>query len=136
MAGKGIKKAGGLIWPTARVLSGRRSCRLRLARDGHRSPAIPDAIGRHVASEIQQHLHSETASKLELDEGGDLHTSGQSRLVVWAVSTSLDDDVGQTTDDVGAQPCDMADTADQVPTERRKRRTASLNAAGASRFEA
>ena len=63
-AGKGIKKAGGLIWPTARVLSGRRSCRLRLARDGHRSPAIRGADGRRGASEIQQHRHSETASKL------------------------------------------------------------------------
>src|SRR5688572_9428683 len=62
--GKGIKKAGGLIWPTARVLSGRRSCRLRLARDGHRSPAIRSADRRRGASEIQQHLHSETASKL------------------------------------------------------------------------
>ena len=39
-AGKGIKKAGGPIWPTARGSSGRRSYRLRLARDGRRSPAI------------------------------------------------------------------------------------------------
>jgi hypothetical protein len=100
-AGKGIKKAGGLIWPTARVLSGRRSCRLRLARDGHRSPAIPRADRRHGASEIQQHLHSETASKYQLARARDLHTGGQSRRVAGAVSTSSDDDVGQATDDVG-----------------------------------
>ena len=30
-----------------------------------------------------------------------MHTSGQSRLLVRAVSTSSDDDVGQATDDVG-----------------------------------
>ena len=61
-AGKGIKKAGGPIWPTARGLSGRRSCRLRLARDGHRSPARGDADRRRRVPEDAVHRHSEGPS--------------------------------------------------------------------------
>ena len=56
-AGKGIKKAGGPIWPTARGLSGRRSCRLRLARDGHRSPACAIRDGRNASGGEERLRH-------------------------------------------------------------------------------
>jgi len=57
--GKAVEhqKSRGPIWPTARAPSGRRSCRLRLARDGHRSPAIHCADGRRGASEEVLHRH-------------------------------------------------------------------------------
>ena len=58
-AGRGIKKAGGPIWPTARGSSGVRSCRLRLTRERHRSPAR-GAVDRRNASgkEIRRHHSS------------------------------------------------------------------------------
>ncbi len=58
-AGRGIKKAGGPIWPTARRSSGVRSCRLRLTRERHRSPAR-GAVDRRNASgkEIRRHHSS------------------------------------------------------------------------------
>ena len=68
-SGEASKKPGP-IWPTARGSLGGRPCRLRLARDGHRSPAIDGADRRDRRPEEQViHLHSESASN-EPDEGG------------------------------------------------------------------
>ena len=51
-AGKGIKKAGGPIWPTARGSSGRRSCRLRSSsRWAQISRLHGGAIGRDASPE-------------------------------------------------------------------------------------
>jgi hypothetical protein len=99
---RSIKKAGGPIWPTARGLSGRRSCRLRLARDGRRSPAIDGADRRGRASEGRHRSHSEVSS-CERARAGDLHTGGQSRRVMRVVSTTTNDGGGSGTDDVAVR---------------------------------
>ena len=59
---KGIKKALGPIWPTARGSSRWRSCRLGLARDGRKSPVIAGRSRRDEKSEVEVHLHSEVSS--------------------------------------------------------------------------
>ena len=58
----GIKKAGGPSGPRLGSGPGWRSCRQRLARVGHRSPAIRRAVGRQRASDEMSLRHSEEPS--------------------------------------------------------------------------
>jgi hypothetical protein len=56
---RGHQKSRGPIWPSARGFGFRRSCRLRLARDGHRSPTNVRAVRRDRALEKVLHRHSD-----------------------------------------------------------------------------
>ena len=57
-AGKGIKKAGGPIWPTALVRPEGGPAACGLARDGHRSPKCICAGGRNASGEERRVHHS------------------------------------------------------------------------------
>ena len=57
-AGKGIKKAGGPIWPTALVRPEGGPAACGLARDGHRSPRCIGTVGRNASGEERLDHHS------------------------------------------------------------------------------
>ena len=105
---EGIKKAGGPIWPTARGSHFRRFYRLRLTRDGHRSPVDSVTEGRHRARVPEDVLHSDPPPWCRT-LAGDLRAGGESTRLASASSTPSDDDVGDATDDVGGRSQLQAD---------------------------
>jgi hypothetical protein len=102
-ASRGIKKAGGPSGPRLVV----RTCggfdRLRLARDGHRSPAIVGADRRDRRPEPEEfsRRHSEEPSSCASRVAGGRRAGRQSRRPALPSSTLSDDGVAGATDDVG-----------------------------------
>ena len=98
---RGIKKAGGPIWPTALVSSGRRSCRLR---SSSRWAQISRSRSRRWAQRIDGGATSSSffaASSWEWSVPATCEPVGSLPAARNGCQPSSDDDVGLATDDVG-----------------------------------
>src|SRR6478672_13892681 len=88
-AGKGIKKPGAPIWPTALVRPEGGPAACGLARDGHKSPECRGAVRRNASGEEDRLRHHRGASSFQ-----DLCARHASR---WAVYAAGETDVNPDT---------------------------------------